>query len=173
MPIKIKYLAAAAIVCTSVTAIASPDEWAGAWVGTCMSDNYNTDNPTVPYEIKIKIGVNDATTLAWTIQYPPEVERRYQLQLQSDLAGHYILDEKNGILIDQFYSANVLRELYVVNGRIFSGSTSKAGDAMTMEHTSYWANPLHRTSLPDGSFPVSSYALRDHTVCKLTKQPTN
>ena len=169
MPLKIKYLAAILCVLSALSAQAAPEDWAGAWIGTCTSDNYNTDNATLPYEIKLSIGVNDAQTLAWRIQYPPEAARNYQLKLQNDLAGHYSLDEKNGILIDQFYSANVLRELYVVNGKIFSGSTTKNGDALVMEHSSYWANPLRITSLPDGSFQVSSYALRDHTVCKLKK----
>jgi hypothetical protein len=173
MPLKIRHLAAVLFTLTSLTAYASPEEWTGTWVGTCISDNYNTDNATTPYDIKVNIAVNNSQTLDWSIQYPPEAARKYQLKLQNDLAGHYILDEKNGILIDQFYGAAHLRELYVVNGKIFTGSTTKSGDVLTMEHTSYWANPLHQTSLPDGSFPVSSYALRDHTICKLSKKPAN
>ena len=173
MPLKIRHLAAVLFALPNLTVYAGPEEWTGAWVGTCISDNYNTDNATPPYEIKVIIDVNNSQTLDWSIQYPPEAARKYQLKLQNDLAGHYILDEKNGILIDQFYSAENLRELYVVNGKVFTGSTTKSGDELKMEHTSFWANPLHQTSLPDGSFPVSSYALRDHTICKLSKKTTN
>lgn len=146
------------------------EDWSGQWVGKCTANNYNTDNHVVPYQMNLKISAVDSKTLSWSIQYPPQPVRQYQLKQQADIVGHYVLDEKNGILIDQFYSDNVLRELYLVNGRFFTGASIKTGDTMVVEHTSFWSNPLRSTSLEDGSFPVKSYALRDYTKCVLSKK---
>ena len=169
MAIAIKFIVLFSVV-NAITLHAFNEDWSGQWVGSCNANNYNTDNPVAPYQMNLTISEVDSKTLSWSIQYPPQSVRRYQLKQQADILGHYVLDEKNGILIDQFYSDNVLRELYLVNGRFFTGVSIKTGDVLIVEHTSFWSNPLRTTSLEDGSFPVKSFALRDHTKCILNKK---
>lgn len=143
-------------------------KWKGEWTGTCEFANYNTDNPMAPLSMRLVVEpVNEARVL-WTIQYGGEPARNYEMRKHpSGLDGHYILDEKNGILIDRFLIGHELRDLYTINGRAFTNTTKFEGDRILVTSVSYWTGAPRRTQTGPGQNVVNSFAMRDVNRCEL------
>ncbi len=148
-------------------------QWQGRWDGTCLQNQYNTENVKTQSETKMTLEIKelDNDQVSWVINYFGEPPRNYTMRKSNtNLEGHYVLDENNGILIDRFKIKNEIRDLFQVNGKKIFTTTTLEENTIKIVTNSFWQQPLRTTSLPDGSFKVNSFALRDVSHCHLIRK---
>jgi len=93
-----------------------PDSWLGEWIGTL--DIYGPQGVIQSLEMELHISEEEGEgSWGWTIIYKGETtdERKYELQLKDPAKSHYVIDEKNSILLDGYYLGNTLVTRFSVN----------------------------------------------------------
>lgn len=83
-----------------------PDSWIGKWKGKMEIITPKGTMQTVPMELHISKG-DSVDKWNWTIVYvakkdSPDV-RKYVIISKDKSKGHYIMDERNGILMDSYF----------------------------------------------------------------------
>lgn len=88
-----------------------PESWEGTWIGKMKGG---------PSEIEMRLVIApiDSGRWHWRITYGNEPERPYQLHVVDQAKGHYLIDEQNGILIDQYLVEDRLSAAFTVNGKL-------------------------------------------------------
>ena len=100
-----------------------PLEWLGTWSGTVQSRSASGKEQT--FRMKLTIAPTDRPgTLTWTIVYDGDQgrsTREYQLVQKNVARGEFVIDEKNGILLDATLLGNSLSSHFTIQGqRIWS-----------------------------------------------------
>ena len=95
-----------------------PHDWLGYWSGKL--NIYNSAGLSDQITMALDISKTDSIGLYnWTIIYGTDStaqRREYQLKEIDSQIGHYLIDEKNGILIDAFLIQNELNSIFEVMG---------------------------------------------------------
>lgn len=96
-----------------------PDAWIGKWKGQMEIITGKGVAQTIPMETHIAKG-DSADTWKWTLIYAakkdsPDV-RPYVIKLKDKSKGHYIMDEKNTILLDSYYIGGEFWSEFEVQG---------------------------------------------------------
>ena len=68
--------------------------------------------------MELKIAAKDKGRWSWTIVYSGQPERAYELVAVPDSPGSFVLDERNGILLDVRLENNELLSAFEVGGRL-------------------------------------------------------
>jgi len=94
-----------------------PMNWEGTWSGKLEIYYQNQLRQSVPMELSIR----PIDSMRWEYQtiYSPSknpVEKAYELVAQSPERGQYIIDEKNGILLQAQYQEGCLYSAFEVMG---------------------------------------------------------
>jgi hypothetical protein len=165
-----KLLASMSILCfcTALFAEKLPLAWTGTWSGPCLSDNTMGLAPEHGMTLTIK-PIAETPHFDFHIQYTGEPVRRYELQLVNEKEGHYIVDEKNGIILDDFYKQGSLNSMFLINGRIFQSQWTLNGGVMNVRQTAY-DGVNSRNSGGANSIPaVLSFNILISEKCELKK----
>jgi hypothetical protein len=101
-----------------------PDDWFGHWKGKLSWSKYNTDTPVVFTMQLIIKPTNDKNVITWKIQYGDSLTdvRPYTCKLIDSVKKHWLIDEQNGILIDQFVIGNNAFSCFNVQGTTITDS---------------------------------------------------
>ncbi|MDF1695744.1 MAG: hypothetical protein P1U56_07940 [Saprospiraceae bacterium] len=103
---------------TNIQTINFPREWVGNWEGNLSV--YNAKGKTQVIQMGLNISPSDSIgTYNWTILYGQDSMqqiRNYLLKTIDESVGHYLIDEKNGILLDAFFIHNELKSIFDVMG---------------------------------------------------------
>ena len=95
-----------------------PQDWLGFWTGNL--NIYKAAGLSDQITMALDIAKTDTTGLYnWTIIYGVDStaqRRAYQLKEINPKIGHYLIDEKNGILIDAYFIQNELNSIFEVMG---------------------------------------------------------
>lgn len=78
-------------------------------------------------------------------------------------AGHFILDERNGILLDHYLDGNRLFSSFTVSGNVITTEEELDGDTLRMTVRTY------KPGTGQGATGVSSMKLLSSQVCLLTR----
>ena len=81
----------------------------------------------------------------------------------------YVLDEKTGLILDQYLVGNALRSAYYINGRLFASSYEIDGDRITSTGPNFWEKVLRETCYRGGPPCVRSLQLNSVESCVLTR----
>ncbi len=116
-------------------ALIFPEDWLGYWEGELSIYNQKGLSQKIPMALDHK-STDTLGTYGWAIIYGEDVEagrRDYYLKEIDKDKGHYVTDEKNGILLDAFLLNNRLSSTFEVEGTLITSSYIREGDNMIFE----------------------------------------
>jgi hypothetical protein len=153
-----------------------PDRWHGIWEGRCTLTPSTQDQGEFGATLQID-PIPNGKSYKWQITYqyagrPPD-GRDYQLDA-SDIENHFIIDERNGLLIDLYLRGDRLHSGYLINNRNFYVVTYElTGQSLVMSAANYGtATPIRSTCLQSNpNFCVKSMGLVSLQKCDLQKKP--
>jgi len=152
-----------------------PEKWQGEWAGELVISSAEGELQRLSMMLKI-LPLNDSTH-TYTIVYGEESEettRPYYLVERDQAIGHYILDENNGIMIDDFYINNKLYSRFEVMGNLLLATLEQREGKLVYEIISGSLIPISMTgdTIIDSEEipPVHSYNIRVQQRALLTRQ---
>ena len=137
-----------------------PADWEGTWEGKLRIFQANQETQSIHMTLQIE-PVSDSVW-TWVIQYGPEEagRRDYQLLLKDKAAGHYAIDEKNGIVLDAFYQAGILYNRFSVSESLLTSRLQLREDSLIYEIISGSMVPIAETGGTSEEIPpVQSYGI--------------
>ena len=141
-----------------------PDKWEGSYRG--LVDLVRPGKPpggpgtSVTMELIVTPLANKPGSVAWTIVYgegPARQERPYELSPVPGFPGRFLMDEKNGILIDHALLGDTVVSQFRVGTALLMSRFELADDGVKIEIWSFQTTPS-RKSKPEGmDLEVESY----------------
>lgn len=147
---------------------AFPAAYVGKWSGELDIFSARGKVQSVPMQLHI-IPIDD-TTFTYTIYYGEDLEagkRDYLLRKGEQGDHHWIIDEQDGILLDNFYVGGVLHGPFTVAGSALNSSLEIKGDELRYSIISGPAEPFRAseaTSVEEGettTYQVESFEVRN------------
>lgn len=109
-----------------------PQDWEGQWGGVLTI--YQGPEPVDSLPVGLEIGPADTLgQRAWTLQYGDTDRRAYQLRVVDAAAGHYQIDEQNGIVLDAWWLGQGLYSRFRVAHSLLLVAYRQRGEAIEME----------------------------------------
>jgi hypothetical protein len=148
-----------------------PADWHGRWVGTLKITPVDGKEQETPMELTIE-PLKDSKNLRWRIIYGEGKKapvREYELQLQ-EKANRFVIDEKNGVLIDAILVGGVLHSLFEVGGSLIPVRYERIGDVLRFSLTvSSTRDPRESKLTGKEDFNVKAYKIESYHVAELRK----
>lgn len=124
-----------------------PDDWLGYWEGELHI--YNETGRTMTVPMALDNAVTDVDSVwTWAIIYGEDTvagRRDYELKVVDVSKGHYLVDEKNSILLDAYLLSNSLISTFNVAGNVIQSSYELDGDEMLFSIQMFNDNPIRTT----------------------------
>ena len=153
-----------------------PDDWLGNWQGSLRLLKPGSDEARV-FPMRLEIAqTEDSSRFNWTIIYGEGEEadvRKYELISQPDQAGHFIIDEKNSILLDQYLIGNTMVSRFAVDQTLLFVTYHLQGDRLFSQMASGpMENPrVSGLEIEEASVDsVRSYVMKGMQEAILTRQ---
>lgn len=143
-----------------------PESWTGTWKGELSWFTPGAKTPqTVPMEIRISPLKDSLDQYHWDMVYANDYNaiRAYFLKAVNKANGKWLIDENNGILLEQFLYGNCLSGVFKVENSVIVNNYRMEQDQLTVEFYSYKAEPSLTSGgksediPPVESFTVLSY----------------
>lgn len=141
---------------------AFPKSWVGNWKGELKW--YKTGNPepkNINMELIIRRG-DSTDNYSWQIIYgsPTEDSRPYMLKAKDAAKGHWVIDELNGIVLDQYWVGEKLCGVFTVMGNTIANNYWMENGKLMVEFYSFSARPVATTGKGTEDSPsVESYSI--------------
>lgn len=149
-----------------------PQTWEGNWKGELLW--YKTGKPE-PQKVNMELRIHPADsagTWTWQIIYGSESEdnRPYKL-IPKDTAGiHWVIDEHNGIILDQYWVANKFSGAFTVLNSTIVNSYWMEKNKLVVEFYNITAKPVATTGKGTEDSPhVDSYRVGAYQKAVLTR----
>ncbi len=116
--------------------------WLGDWKGTLEIEGGSRSTQRVPMELHLQ-KLKDRNGLRWEIVYgegPQRQIRRYEL-LSDPKTGQFVIDEKNGILMDAAFVGQTLYSQFEVGSNRLSSRYEREGETIKFEITTFSLSP--------------------------------
>lgn len=137
-----------------------PKSWEGDWKGELRWYKTGSTEPqTVNMELRIHPG-DSINTWSWQIIYgsASEDNRPYRLIMRDSAGIHWVIDELNGIVLDQYWVGNKFSGSFTVMKSTIVNSYWMEGEQLFIEFLSLGAKPLTTTGYGTEESPsVDSY----------------
>ena len=149
-----------------------PGSWEGVWKGTCQKTRGGVVATQFLMELHIK-ALDGRDGWTWQVVYgegETQQVRAYELLPVDKDKGHYVIDEKNSILLDAFLAAGTLHIRFWVADNVIDVHYTVAGDNLTFDLTTYGDKPVRMSGGKGRTTPVASYALRSVQRAVLRRQ---
>lgn len=148
-----------------------PQDWEGHWRGDCRALGPGGQQRFAPFEMELNIAHLEDARWQWEITYRGEQlnqVRRYELEVIDAAQGHYLIDEKNGILLDHFtVGGHLLMEQFTVNQSHITGRHELRKGVLEVELSTFSRQPLRQSG--SGQNRVNSYPLLTLQRCQLQR----
>jgi len=148
-----------------------PADWHGRWTGTLKITPVEGKEQETPMELTIE-PLKDSKNLRWQIIYGEGKKapvRDYELQPQ-EKANHFVIDEKNGILVDAWLTGGVLHSQFVVADSLIAVRYERAGDVLRFSLTASGTKEPRESKLRGkDDFNVKAYKVQSFHVAELRK----
>lgn len=150
-----------------------PADWAGHWKGTLqIYPAGNAPVRTVNMELKIE-KTDSVNQYQWQITYgdPGQDNRPYLLKAVDTAKGHWVIDERNSIVLDQYWLGGQLTGAFSLSGvKIISRYWMENG-RLNFEITSLSMKPVSTTGQGTEEIPqVDSYRVTVYQRARLERQ---
>ncbi len=126
-------------------------------------------------EVSMQLIVEPADSLHtwhWKIIYGDSStdNRPYKLILKDSVQNHWVIDENNGIVLDQFYIGNRLLGSFTVQNNTITSSYHTEGEQLIAEFISTSKKVLHTTGKGTEDVPeVQSYSVKSYQKALLVR----
>lgn len=169
------FLVAALFATTVVHAQNSfPQDFIGKWKGTLEWFRGGDAQPQqVNMELFILPSQDTAGQYSWHLIYgsASSDSRPYILKPVDTAKGHWLIDEVNGIILDQFWVGNRFIGSFTVGNSTIVNSYYLENGNLIVEFISYAAKPIAKTGKGSEDSPfVDSYAIKAFQRAVLKKQ---
>lgn len=150
-----------------------PVDWTGRWKGTLQI--YPAGNaPVRTVDMELRIGKTDTLNqYQWQITYgePGQDNRPYLLKAVDTARGHWVIDERNSIVLDQYWIGGQLTGAFSLSGvKIISRYWMENG-RLNFEITSLAMKPVNTTGMGTEEIPsVDSYRVTVYQRARLERQ---
>lgn len=150
-----------------------PKDFIGHWEGELVW--YRTGQAR-PQKTKMQLIIQPADTLGqytWQIIYGEKNEdnRPYLMKPVDSAKGHWIVDERNGILLDQYWVGNRVTSTFKVQNITILDSYYREGKKLIAEFYSYSSTPIATTGGTDKETPpVDSYEIKSYQRAVMKKR---
>jgi hypothetical protein len=152
---------------------ALPVEWEGVWRGSTLRVTTSGVREQTPMVLEVR-AVPGGSTRTWKITYgdgPDQETRPYELSPVAGEPGRLLLDEKNGLLIDNQLVGKVLYSQFVVTTNLVAMRFELEGDRIAVEMTMYDVAAPRKSQLTGGNIEVTSYRFKSIQSGVLERQP--
>lgn len=150
-----------------------PQSWVGNWKGELQWFKTGKAEPQkVNMELRIQ-PADSANKYTWQIIYgsPTEDTRPYTLIPKDTTGVHWVIDENNGIVLDQFWIADKFSGVFTVMNNTIINSSWIENDKLMIEFYSIGAKPSATTGNGTEESPsVDSYKIGSYQKAVLTRQ---
>lgn len=121
-----------------------PEDWKGHWEGDL--EIWTVDS--VLQKVSMQLIIEGEEDVSWNIVYGEDGldNRKYFLRAINDQAGHYIIDEMDGIELDCYVKGNKLISGFDVQGSFLSIQEEMTAEGIIYEVVVYDANNIKYTS---------------------------
>jgi hypothetical protein len=149
-----------------------PQSWEGNWKGELLW--YKTGNDT-PRKVNMELRIHKtekADTWTWQMIYGSETEdnRPYLLRRKDSTGIHWVTDEKNGIVLDQYWVGNKFAGAFTVMGSTIVNNYWIEKGKLVAEFYSISSKPVATTGKGNDESPfVDSYGVRSYQKAVLTR----
>ncbi len=113
-----------------------------------------------------------AGTWQWQLVYGEQNKdnRPYLLKAVDTAKGHWVIDERNGILLDHFWVGNRLAGAFTVEHTTIINAFRREGDAILVEFYSTGSKEIRSSGGSGAIPPVSSYQAKAYQFAVLKKK---
>ncbi len=166
-------LALAAVLATAPALAAGPEDWIGTWKGACRLTPPQEGVETFPMSLTIARTARP-DTLRWMLVY--ETGRRdvrnYELVARDAAAGLYVIDEKNGLLLDAAYADGVLYAPFTIGAALITATYWVGPEGVMYANMPSFGNePSRETCLSERPETCArSFALTGAQHCRMERQ---
>lgn len=150
-----------------------PRTFTGHWKGEVL---WYRPAEKAPRKFAMQLVVQPADTpghYTWQITYGDKGEdnRPYLLKPVDTATGHWVVDERNGIVLDSYWLGNKLTSVFSLDKVTIASTHVVAGDQMTIEFTTTLTSPVSTTGHGTEDSPtVHSYAVKSYQKAVLHRQ---
>ena len=151
-----------------------PSSWEGRWEGVLYW--YKTGS-THPQQVPMQLRIVPTDSLAWHWQLiygDKQSDSRPYLLLPQDTSGiHWAIDERNGIVLDQYYNGHRLSGAFTVMQSTLLNSYVLMGDSLLVEFHSFSKDPVREsnTGADSSRVDVKSYRISGYQRAILRRKP--
>lgn len=141
---------------TFISAQNFPQTWEGTWQGELNIYSSASTKPVQTLTMQLKIQPIDAKTWAWEIGYlvgEGDI-RKYELHEINAEKNEWLIDEKNGILLNQRLLGNRLIGSFSIEKSLIINSYEFNNDSIIVEFYSTQLDPENTTGLGTEESPV-------------------
>ncbi len=140
-----------------------PENWRGTWRGTMLDRSVNGRYQKVPMTLRIQPISNNPMRYTWQTTYgvgDKKLVRDYELVVKDQQNGHFIIDEKDGTLIDAWWLGDKLYSQFRVNNLLLSTQCQRQGNRLHYELVLYQPQSTPPTESSQEKVPFESYQLQ-------------
>jgi hypothetical protein len=141
---------------------ALPEQWNGIWKGITVNVNADGKREEIPMELKV-LPVPNSSAKTWKILYGKnagQTTRPYEIMPVSNEPNRFVVDEKNGLFIDNQLVGNVLYSQFTVTTNLVTTRFELKGDEIRVEMMMFDLRSPRQSKLSGGNIEVSSYRFR-------------
>lgn len=148
-----------------------PGIWVGNWKGNLEWFAGAADTPRIiPMQLRIQ-KADSAGHYTWHLIYGEENKDSRPYILKPVARNRWVIDELNGIFLDQYYIAGRLSCVFTVGKNTIVNNQWLEGDVMWIEFYSVSAKPVSTTGKGTEDVPfVNSFGVQGYQVAKLRRQ---
>ena len=139
-----------------------PKKWVGKWKGTLHWYQGVVEREPVAMELHIS-PLDSADHYSWRMIYGSQQSdvRPYILKPFNKEKGHWLIDEKNSIVLDHFLVGDRFSSSFTVQGNTLINNTWLSGDSLIVEFYNMQEKPIAISGGGDSTIPkVKSYGIR-------------
>ena len=139
-----------------------PESWFGLWKGTIRIDGVARPSQSVDMSLEVT-AIPKSSRVNWILMYVAQGKtdvRKYELALVPDQPGRFLMDERNGIVLDHSLVGNTLSSLFQVQNTLLHVSFQLEKDTMRVTMSSYDAQAVRESGATTQETKVSSYPLK-------------
>jgi hypothetical protein len=153
--------------------IGFPSSFIGNWKGKLEWTQTGSKEPRrETMQLLIQASKDSAGQYSWNLIYGAggADDRPYILKPIDTANGHWVIDEVNGIVLDQYWIANKLCGVFTVQNTTIVNSYWIDNGKLYVEFISYASKPLSTTGKGDNAIPfVDSYHIKSYQRAVLEK----
>lgn len=152
-----------------------PKAFIGNWKGEVhWTRTGSSEAQTVAMELRIQPSTDSVGQYTWNLIYGKanEDNRPYLLQPVNQAQGHWRIDERNGILLDQYWVAGKFVGSFTVQTTTITNSYWLEDGKLLVEFISSTATPVNSSGAGNAESPtVLSYGIKSYQKAILSKAP--